>query len=96
MLHDRAVDPGEDRALGGDRDDLTVPRKLHHARLTQERGRVRRAQEGLALAQADDELHLMARADEEPGMVAVDDDEREMPFELSERAPDRLDEIALG
>jgi len=37
----------------------------------------------------------VARADEEPRVVAVDDDEGEVPLELREREPDRLDEIAV-
>ena len=37
----------------------------------------------------------MARAHEEIGVVVVDDDEGEVPFELSERAPHRLGEVAV-
>ena len=43
----------------------------------------------------DDERHLVARADEEAGVVVVDHDEREVPLELVEREPDGLDEVAL-
>ena len=37
----------------------------------------------------------MARSDEEPRVVVVDDDEREVTLELVEGEPDRLDEVAL-
>ena len=46
-------------------------------------------------ADPDDQWHLVARADEETRVVAVDDDESKMPFELAEREPHRLDEVAL-
>ena len=94
VVDDLAVRHREGRALRRDRDDLAVARELHRARLAQEGGRVRR-QEALALAEPDDERHLEPRADEQAGMVAVDDDEGEVPLELAERAADRLDEVAL-
>ena len=37
----------------------------------------------------------MARSHEQAGMVAVDDDEGEMPLELGERQTDGLDEVAV-
>ena len=61
-------------------DDLAVARKLHVARLTQERGRIR-CEEHLVRADPDDEWHLMACADEKTRMVVMDDDECEMALE---------------
>ena len=94
VVDDLAVRHREGRALRRDRDDLAVARELHRARLAQEGGRVGR-QEVLTLAEPHDERHLEPRADEQAGMVAVDDDEGEVPLELAERAADRLDEVAL-
>ena len=54
----------EDRALGRDRDDVVVVDQLHAASLGQERSD-RRREEHLALADADDERRLAARADEQ-------------------------------
>ena len=71
----------EDRALGRDRDDVAVVDQLHAARLREE-GCDRRREEHLALADADDERRLVARADEQVGMVVVDHDEREVTLEL--------------
>ena len=48
-----------------------------------------------SLADPDDERHLVARADEETRVVAVDDDEGEVTFELVEREAHGLDEVAL-
>ena len=84
LVRDRgSVHALEGRALGPHGDDLAVARELHGARLAQERRRVR-SEEHLALADPDDERHLMARADEKARVVAVDDDEREVAFELGE------------
>ncbi len=47
------------------------------------------------MADTDHERALVARADEEPGMVPVNGDEREMPFQLVEGEPCRLDEVAV-
>ena len=38
---------------------------------------------------------VLAGADEQPGMLVVDDDEREVPLELREREANGLDEVAL-
>ena len=48
-------------------------------------------EEHLAVADADDERALVARADEQVGMVVVDDDEREVAFELGVRGAHRLE-----
>ena len=55
--------------------------ELHAARLAEERGD-RRGEEDLALADADDERRLAARADEQLRVVVVDRDEREVALEL--------------
>ena len=73
-------------AGGRDRDDVAVVREDDAARLAQEGCGVR-GEEHLALADPDDERRLVARCDEQVGMIVVDDDEREVPFELAERAP---------
>ena len=52
------------------------------------RGRSRRTE-------PDHERHLLPRADKHAGVIAMDDDEREVALELGEREPDGLDEVAL-
>ena len=95
VLDGRAVGAPERGALGGDRDDLAVGRELDAARLAQERGRVRR-QEHLVRADSDDERNpVHPHADEQPGVVVVDRDEREVALELREGEPHGLDEITL-
>ncbi len=79
-----AVDVGEDGAVGRDRHDLAVVREEDGAGLAQECGGVR-GEEHLPLADADDERAEQARPDEQVGMVVVDRDEREVPFELGAR-----------
>ena len=64
VLDGAAVRALEDRALGPQRDDLSVARELHGARLAEERGRVR-GEEHLVTPDADNERHLVACADEE-------------------------------
>ena len=89
-----AVDREEADAVGRDRDDLAVLDQLDAARLAQERGD-RGGEEHLALADADDERALEARADEHVGMVAVDDDEGEVALELGVGRAHGLGEVAL-
>ena len=93
---DRAAVVGahEPGAVRGDRDEVAVLREVHLARLAQEGGRVR-GEEGLATADADDERALMARADEQARVVAVDRDEGEVALELVEGEARRLDEVAV-
>ena len=86
VLDHLAVDVPERHLVGRDRDDLAVGRELHRPRLSEERGRVR-GEEVLVDTEADDQRNLVASADEEAGVVAMDDDEGEVPFELGERAP---------
>ena len=73
--------------------DLAVLDVLHAPGLGGEGGD-RGGQEGLAVADADDQRALVTRADEQLRMVAVDRDEREVPLELRVRRPHRLDQIA--
>jgi hypothetical protein len=60
----------------------------------QERGD-RGGEEHLALADADDERRLAARADERALVVAVDRDDREVPLELGVGLRNAVDEVAL-
>ena len=76
-----------------DRDDLAVLDQLHATRLAQEGGD-RRGEEGLPLAEADEERALEARPDEDAGMVGVDDDEREMALEVPVRRAHGLGQVA--
>jgi hypothetical protein len=88
-LDDLALELGpvgqhERRALGRDLDDLAVLDVLDLARLAQEGGDGA-GEEGLALAAADDERALLARADERLGLVERHGDERVMALELGVR-----------
>jgi hypothetical protein len=96
LMDDRCpVTRQEARSLGAHGNDLLVVRKLDGARLPQERGRVR-GEEHLAVADADHERHaVLAGSDEEPGVIVVDGDEREVAFELGECETDGLDEVAV-
>ena len=94
VLDHRPVRARVDGAGGRDLDDVAVVGEDDAARLAQEGCGVR-GEEHLALADPDDERRLVARCDEQVGMVVVDDDEREVPLELAERAPDRLCEVSL-
>ena len=82
MLDRRAVDALERDAVRGDRDDVAVGGEVHAARLGEE-GRGVRGQEGLSVADADDERRLAPRADEQVRMVGVDGDEGEMALHLA-------------
>ena len=94
VLDGAAIRALEDRALGPQRDDLSVARELHGARLAEKRSRVR-GEEHLVTPDPDHEWHLVACADEEARMVVMDHDEREVALELVERETHSLDEIAL-
>ena len=72
LVIDLAVRSEEPSAVGCDRDDLAVVDQLDAARLAQERHR-RRGEERLAVADADEQRAVMPRADEQPGVVAVDE-----------------------
>ena len=87
----RVLERGPFRAQG---DDLTVAGELDEARLAEERSGVR-CEEHLVAPDADDERHLVARADEEARVVVVDHDEREVTLELVECKAHGLDEVAL-
>ena len=94
VLDGAAIRALEDRALGPQRDDLSVARELHGARLAEKRSRVR-GEEHLVTPDPDHERHLVACADEEARVVVMDHDEREVALELVERETHSLDEIAL-
>ena len=80
--------------LGGDGDDLAVLDHLHPAGLGQER-RDRRADEVLAVADADDERALLARRDEQVAVVQVHRDEGVVTPQLAEGCADGGDQIAV-
>jgi hypothetical protein len=92
VLH-LAVLGEEARALGSDRDDLALVDQLHLPCLAQERGDSGR-EEHLTVTHPDDERTLPARTDEQVGMVVVDDDEREVAFELVVGGADCGDQVA--
>ena len=92
LVLDLAVGVEETSILRCDRDDLAVVDQLHPPGLAQERGD-RRREEHLAVADADDQRTLAPRADEQIGMVVVDRDEGEMPFEIGVSSADRFDQI---
>ena len=90
-LERRAVGQQEARAVGRDHDDLAVLDVLDAARLAQEGGD-RRGEEGLAVAAADDQRALLARADEHVGLVERHGHERVVALELGVGGADGVDE----
>ncbi len=92
-LDRRAVGRDELHAAGGQDDDLLVLDELHVARVREE-GRDRGAEELLAVAAADDERALLARADERARLVGGHRDERVVTLELGVGGADGLDEAA--
>ena len=52
-------------------------------------------EEDLAVGEADDERHVLARADQPVRFAAMHDDERVGPLELAQRRPDGVGQIAL-
>ena len=82
------------RAARLDEDEIAVLGELHQARVAEERRRVR-GEERLAVGEAHDHRAAEAGADELPGVVLVDDDERKVALELAVDGPDGLEEIAL-
>ena len=76
-----------------DLDDLAVLDQLHATRLAQECGD-RRGEEGLAVAEADEERALETGPDEDAGMVGVDDDDRKMALEVPVRRAHGLGQVA--
>ena len=89
-----AVDRPERRPLRRHGDDLVVLDQLDPARVAQERGGHRR-EEHLPVADADEQRALVPRADEQLRVLAVEDDEREVPLELGVRRAHSRDEVAL-
>ena len=65
------------------------------ARVSLRNAAIERGEEVLAVAEPDDERRLMSDADEQVGLVVVDRDDREVPFELRVDAAERLREIAV-
>ena len=85
----------ERRALGRDLDDLAVLDVLDAARLAQEGGDGA-GEEGLALAAADDQRALLARADERLGLVERHRDEGVVALELVVGGAHGLEQRAGG
>ena len=99
-LDDVVLDCGTGRRVGDldtvglDRDDLAVVGELHAPGLGEERRQVR-GEEVLTVAEPDDHRRLMTHADEMVRVVVVDDDDREVTFELRVGGAHRRDEVAL-
>ena len=81
-------------ALGGDRDQLAVLDLQNAAGLGQE-GWDRRSDEGLVVAQADDQRALFAGRDQHVGLVGVHCDERIVPAQLAESGAHGLRQVAV-
>src|SRR5262249_17989874 len=94
LAHDLSVlDVDEARTLRRDRDDLAVVDQLNLPRLAEEGDR-RRREEHLPVARAAEQRALPACADQLARVVVVDDDEREVSFELRVRRANGLAEVA--
>src|ERR671931_2455816 len=94
LAHDLTVlDVDEARALGGDRHDLAVVDQLDPPRLAEEGDR-RGSEEHLPVARADEQWALLTGADELAGVIVVDDDEREVSFELPVGGANGLAQVA--
>ena len=89
-----AVEVEQRDALGRDHDQLAVLDLLDAARLLEEGDDVG-GEERLAVAEADHQRALQARADDHLRVQRRDDAEREVPVEVAEREAHGLDEIAL-
>ena len=92
-LDRRAVGRQELDAAGRQHDDLLVLDVLHVARVG-EKGGDRGAEELLAVAAADDQRALLARADERAGLVGAHADEGVVALELGVGGAHGLDEAA--
>jgi hypothetical protein len=88
-----AVDEEAD-AVGRDFDNLAVGRMDDRPRFAQEGGD-RRSKEVLALAETHHERRLVPDPDQQIGLVVMDGDDREVPFELRIDARQRLHEVAV-
>ena len=75
-------------------DDLVVLDDLDALRVAQERRRGR-GEEHLFLADAYEQRALVPRPDEQLRVLTVEDDEREVPFQLGVGGAHRGDEVAL-
>ena len=91
--HRLPVGVDDSRPLGVDGDDLPVLEPEGGAGLGQERGD-RGGDEGLALAEADDQRALLTCCDEAVGMLGVHGDEGVMAAELAEGGADRVGQVA--
>ena len=88
-----AGEVGDGDAVGGDRDDLVLADGHGALRVLDEGGDIR-AQEVLALAEADDERRVAAGADDDAGLVAVHREEGEGAVEPRHGGAEGLGELA--
>ena len=89
-----AVNRPERRPLGPQGDDLVVLDDLDALRVAQEGGR-RGREEHLSRADAHEQRALVPRADDQLRVLAVEDDESEVPFQLGVGGAHRRDEVPL-
>ena len=88
-----AGEVGDGDAVGGDRDDLVLADRHGALRVLDERGDIR-AQEVLALAEADDQRRVAAGADHDAGLVAVHGEQGEGAVEARHGGAECLGELA--
>ena len=94
LAHERrAADVAELRAFGAKRDDVAVLEEDHGARVRHEGGD-RRGEEHLAVADADDQRCLVARAHDDVGLVGRDGAEGVVAVQQTDRLADRSGEAA--
>ena len=89
-----AIDVGDRDAPRPEVGDVAVLEEDDPVRVGQDRGDVR-GEEALAVAETDDERHVLAGADQPVALADVHDDDGIGAFELAERLAERLGEVAL-
>ena len=89
-----AVDAGDLHARRPDVGDVAVLEEGDPVRVGEDRRDVR-GDEALAVTEPDHEWHILAGADQPVALADVHDNDRVGPFELAERRPDRLGEVAV-
>jgi hypothetical protein len=88
------MDIGDRHAVRADVGDVPFVEEDDPVRVGQDRRHVT-CEERLAVGDADDQRHVLARADEPIRFAAMHDDEGVGPFELAKRGSRRLREVAL-
>ena len=89
-----AGDVGDGHAPRPDVGDVAVLEEDDLVGVGEDRGHVR-GEEALAVAEADDERHVLAGADQAIALADVHDDDRVGAFELAQRVPHGVGEVAL-